>query len=234
MRASRCERLRSPARARLDEQRARVAFTAVVDAVMAVYAAGKLHRDLKPQNVLVTPEHRVVVLDFGLALDLVGDRAASSVEGRAVGTPAYMAPEQACGAAVGPAADWYSVGVMLYQALTGQLPFSGSWRQLLDEKLTRDPVHPSSLAPGCPADLADLAMALTVRDPAARPDGAILLARLRGHRRTAGARTVGDCWQATRRLRRSPARDERLALASGAGAQPGAPGRAGTRRLGSG
>src|SRR5690606_33707152 len=107
--------------------RLRHAFGQLVLGVNALHAAGKVHRDLKPSNVLVTRSGHVVVLDFGLASDAQGLLQQSSQEGLR-GTPVYMAPELFTGEAVGPASDWYAVGVMLYQALVGRLPDRKSTR----------------------------------------------------------------------------------------------------------
>ncbi len=149
-----------------DEGRLRSALAQLALGVSAIHAAGRLHRDLKPSNVLVTPEGRVVVLDFGLVLaDGRGpDAHEASLDERAVvGTPAYMAPEQAAGRRATKATDWYAVGAMLYRALTGQLPFEGSLNDVLLRKQTEDPAPPSALIDGLPPDLEQLALQLLQR-----------------------------------------------------------------------
>ena len=100
-------------------------LTQLVEALATIHAAGRLHRDVKPSNVLVTPSARVVVLDFGLATVFTGYGAGDTLSGVLAGTPVYMAPEQVGGAPPAPPADWYAVGVVLYEALTGRLPFEG-------------------------------------------------------------------------------------------------------------
>src|SRR5439155_21091980 len=136
--------------------------------VPALHAAGKLHRDLQSSNVLVTPAGRVVVSDFGLAAPAGCDGANGPCE--LVGTVHYMAPEQGAERPVSPASDWYSVGVMLYQALTGRLPFaqvSGSMWDYLRLKAAADPPPPSAVVQGLPPDLNDLCVALLRREPTA-------------------------------------------------------------------
>jgi serine/threonine protein kinase/tetratricopeptide (TPR) repeat protein len=157
-----------PGRCVADEGRLRWAMAELVDGVEALHAAGRLHRDIKPSNVLVSEDGRVVLLDFGLAVET--DREMSS-KSRVVGTVAYMAPEQARGDELGAAADWYAVGVMLYEALTGRLPHEGRELQVMLAKQTEDPPAPIELVPGAPRDLSDLAMGLLSRDPALRLSG---------------------------------------------------------------
>ena len=144
--------------------------------VSAVHGAGRLHRDLKPQNVLVTPEGRVVILDFGLITELAPGATQTDLEFG--GTPAFMAPEQMTGQATA-ASDWYSVGVMLCQALTGALPFQGPLPQMLADK-TRDDFEPAGLVEAQPRDLAGLSIALMRAQPERRPGQKELLATVGG------------------------------------------------------
>jgi tetratricopeptide (TPR) repeat protein len=143
----------------------------------ALHEIGKIHRDIKPSNVLVTPAGRVVILDFGLAVDVARDRLESEAP-IAGGTVDYMAPEQACMGTLGPPADWYSVGVVLYQVLTGRLPFSGTVFQVVLQKQEQVPPSPKSLGIAAPADLEDLCMRLLHFNPAERPTAREILARL--------------------------------------------------------
>ena len=157
------------------EAKLRDGFAQLALGLCALHRAGKVHRDVKPSNVLVTHEGRVVLVDFGLAASL--DRKRLS-EGDIVGTVSYMSPEQAAGKSAGPAADWYGAGVMLYEALTGELPFTGPPLEILDDKQRFDPLPPRSLCPGAPADLDALCMDLLHRQPSERPSGPEVLQRL--------------------------------------------------------
>jgi tetratricopeptide (TPR) repeat protein/predicted Ser/Thr protein kinase len=147
--------------------RLRGALPQLAAGVCALHACGKIHRDLKPQNVLVSREGRVVILDFGLATDV------SAAESRGHGTPAFMSPEQAIAAPLSPATDWYSVGVILYRCLTGRLPPSARQRQA--------PAPVSRLRPDAPADLSALCTDLLQRDPWLRPSDEEILRRLGAH-----------------------------------------------------
>ena len=126
----------------LDGARLRDALYQTADALSAIHRLGKLHRDIKPSNILVEPGGRVVVLDYGLVTDrqVAGpDRTHSTA---AVGTPAYMSPEQALDEPLGPASDWYSLGVVLYEALTGVRPFDGPVLAALSRRVVELPRRP--------------------------------------------------------------------------------------------
>jgi hypothetical protein len=162
---------------RFDESRLRYALRQLALGISALHDAGKVHRDIKPSNVLVQPDGRVVILDFGIIVDVGG--VEHFIEGdHVVGTADYMAPEQAAGKSVGPAADWYAVGVVLYRALTNQLPFDGTSAEVMREKQYGQPLAPSAVAPAVPPDLDELCMRLLAIDPARRPTGAEVLQRV--------------------------------------------------------
>jgi eukaryotic-like serine/threonine-protein kinase len=165
-----------PRAPRFDEQRLRSAFYQLAQALTALHQRGKVHRDLKPTNVRVRRDGHLILLDFGLVLD-EADLTKSDVE-TIIGTPAYMAPEQIACASIGTAADWYAAGVMLFEALTGKLPFEGSMFEILDVRRRAHPPLASQHAPGIPADLDRLCADLLRADPTARPTAPEVLARL--------------------------------------------------------
>jgi tetratricopeptide (TPR) repeat protein len=189
--------------------RLRSALRQLVDGVAALHDTGHLHRDIKPSNVLVTGDGRVVLLDFGLIADLGPLGGSDDTAHRLVGTPSYMAPEQAAMQTLTEAADWYSVGVLLYEALTGNVPFSQStsteesfpttvdikelsqaspvsyssvrddWAKILGAKLEAEPPAPGSLVDGVPEDLNRICVGLLRRQPDSRFDGSTVLRRLK-------------------------------------------------------
>ncbi|MBL8820786.1 MAG: serine/threonine protein kinase, partial [Planctomyces sp.] len=164
------------ASAKFNEMRLRSALAQLTHGLRTLHRHGKVHRDIKPSNLMVTEAGRLVILDFGIASDLKQNE--EWAESRTIGTIQYMAPEQAAGQAVSPAADWYSVGVVLYQVLTGQLPFSGTGEEILAAIQHREPTPVHELVPSVPYDLARLCTDLLSRDPSVRPTPEQILDRL--------------------------------------------------------
>ncbi len=160
-----------PSGYRVEGDRLRDALFQLATGVQALHTSGRLHRDLKPSNVLVTAEGRVVILDFGLVREF---ESASIEQSLLAGSPAYMAPEQA-GGAISEAADWYAVGVMLFRALTGALPFDGTMMEALERKRTEKAPEAKDLVADVPDDLNEACKNLLDRDPAARKAGADFL-----------------------------------------------------------
>jgi serine/threonine protein kinase/tetratricopeptide (TPR) repeat protein len=159
-----------------DLERLRSGLVQLVRGLMALHRSGHLHRDIKPSNVLVTARGRVVLLDFGVVAEL--DAFDPEAGREVVGTPAYMAPEQGLGETAGPASDWYAVGVLLFEALTGRRPFERSRADVLTDKLIMTPPAPGEYARDTPADLDRLCVELLRREPTERPTGEQILARL--------------------------------------------------------
>jgi eukaryotic-like serine/threonine-protein kinase len=159
-----------------DEPRLRGALAQLATALDALHRAGLIHRDIKPANVRVTPEGRVVLLDFGLVTQL--EQGAQSTTHNIVGTLAYMAPEQTESRPSSAAVDLYALGVLLYEALTQRLPFSGDVRQILLAKYAQTPLPPREWNPNVAPDLEALCLALLATDPADRPSAPQVMARL--------------------------------------------------------
>jgi eukaryotic-like serine/threonine-protein kinase len=149
-------------------------FAQLARGVLDLHAAGWLHRDLKPSNVLVDRSGRVVILDLGLVRSMDDPHRSTQL----FGSPCYIAPELFSHAPPTAASDWYSVGVMLYEALTGRIPWSATWLDLVLEKTAGEPPSPRSLVPEIPSHLDELCASLLRRDPRQRPAGAEVLRRL--------------------------------------------------------
>mgnify|MGYP000561865818 CR=1 FL=1 len=153
-------------------------------ALAVVHEAGILHRDLKPENVMLTPAdgdggdaEQAKILDFGLAR-LLDAPERLTTEGRIMGTPAYMAPEQCLGEAASDRTDVYALGVLGYELVAGAPPFRGPWQLLLEMHLTLPPPPLTSRAPGVPRGLADLIAMMLAKTPGDRPSMADVLHRI--------------------------------------------------------
>ncbi len=135
----------------------------------AAHAAGIVHRDVKPANLWLEQDGRVKVLDFGLARPAQGDSTLTT-PGMVVGSPAYMAPEQAAGAPVDARADLFAVGCVLYQMTTGEKPFArSSVLATLHALATHQPPPPAAVHPAVPAELSRLIVRLLAKRPEDRP-----------------------------------------------------------------
>ncbi|NOY25738.1 MAG: serine/threonine protein kinase [Oligoflexia bacterium] len=144
---------------------------ALLEILSSVHLAGVVHRDIKPANILLDALGRPVLLDFGLA---IGKAVADKVSGHAVGTIRYASPEQLCGMDLDPRADLYSLGIMVYQALTGTLPHGKSrGRTIIRARVKGTPNPIGPLVPGLPAAVASVVDALVARSRDDRPASAI-------------------------------------------------------------
>lgn len=144
----------------------------IAGALARAHDAGVLHRDLKPANIIVTADHQIKLLDFGLACAATpaadDDSSFASQEGMLIGTPPYMSPEQADGGGLDARSDVFSMGSVLYEMATGQRPFAGKSRlEVLSEIVKTDPVPPSKLA-AMPAGLEKVILRCLRKDASAR------------------------------------------------------------------
>lgn len=165
-----------------DMIRLRSCMQQLAEGVQTLHQAGRVHRDLKPSNVLVTEAGRVVILDFGLVAEIDQDYTEGTLHQNIAGSAAYMSPEQSVGKPLAESSDWYSVGVMLYEALTGVWPYQGHLYQILTLKQEEDPPPPSHYVEGVPPELEELCMGLLHRDPEKRPTGPEVLQVFRASR----------------------------------------------------
>src|SRR6516162_750080 len=195
-------------RPRADARKEAGLVATVARAVHHAHQHGILHRDLKPSNILVDPAGTPCVADFGLAKRVDADRSLTE-SGALVGTPRYMAPEQASGRKdLTVAADVYSLGVVLYERLTGRTPFAGETvLEVLRQVRDAEPPRPSSITPGLDPDLETICLKCLEKDAAKRYGSAEALAEdlerwLRGE--PIMARPVGQAERLCRWCRRNP------------------------------
>ena len=179
-------------------------------ALHLAHSRNVIHRDLKPANVLLTEDGVPKVTDFGLARQLDSDRGQTQT-GAIMGTPSYMAPEQADGRtqAAGPAADVYALGAVLYECLTGRPPFRGATvLETLDQVRRQEPVPPRQVRPQCPRDLETICLKCLRKQPEQRYASARELADDLGRFQRGepvAARPVGTLGRLVRWMRRRPA-----------------------------
>jgi tetratricopeptide (TPR) repeat protein len=148
-------------------------FAGIAAALGAVHAQGVIHRDLKPDNVRVTQDGEAKLMDFGLAKTLEGSVALTRA-GAMVGTALYMAPEQCRGQQIDYRADLYAFGAVLYQALTGRVPFPGdSIVAVVMQHIQQAPQSPRAIRPEIPESLERLCLALLAKNPGDRPSSAL-------------------------------------------------------------
>jgi eukaryotic-like serine/threonine-protein kinase len=142
-------------------------------ALHAAHAAGLVHRDIKPGNLLITPEGRVKITDFGIAR--IADQVPLTATGQVMGTVQYLSPEQASGQPASPATDIYSLGIVAYEALAGRRPFTGESQVAIAMAQINE--TPPELAASVPQPIRRLVMACIAKAPSDRPRTAALLAR---------------------------------------------------------
>jgi hypothetical protein len=141
----------------------------IADALHHAHERGVIHRDLKPANIMIDAESQPHLMDFGLARREVGEITVT-LDGQVLGTPAYMSPEQAQGEAhtADRRSDVYSLGVILYQLLTGELPFRGNARMIMHQVIHDDPPSPRKLQSGIPKDLETITLKCLAKEPGRR------------------------------------------------------------------
>ncbi|MBK5260256.1 MAG: serine/threonine-protein kinase PknK [Thermoanaerobaculia bacterium] len=159
-------------------EQVRETFRQIAIAIATLHARGVVHRDIKPSNIMITGEGRIVILDFGLVAEVSLE---DTIDRRTVvGTPGYMSPEQVIASPPAPPNDWYGFGVLLYQALTAQMPFGGQTAlEIVEHQMHDEAPRAGDVVEGVPEDLSALAHECLQRDPSKRPSDEAILERMR-------------------------------------------------------
>jgi beta-lactam-binding protein with PASTA domain len=195
----------------------------VLSGLAAAHGAGIIHRDVKPENVLLTPDGRVKVVDFGLARAQAA--SGQTRTGLIIGTVAYLAPEQVTGAVTDTRTDVYAAGVMLFELLTGRQPHTGDTPMAVAyQHVNADVPLPSSVVPGLPESIDRLVAAATSRDPGRRPPDAAafldVVYRLRADNVTG---PLPPAWNSTSLLSGAPAYENHTMVVPGGYGEPREP-----------
>lgn len=153
----------------------------------AAHSRGVVHRDIKPGNLLLAPDGKVKVADFGIARAAMESDSSLTATGAVLGTSIYLAPERATGRHAEPASDVYALGCVLYEMLCGGPPFTGDPAAVVYQHVEQAPQQPAELRPDVPPALADFLLRLLAKDPTARPTAAQAAHFLTGDTASAGA-----------------------------------------------
>lgn len=162
---------------KMSAQEAATLCISIADALHHAHEKGIVHRDLKPANIMLNVDNTPLVMDFGLAKRDIGE-VTMTIDGRILGTPAYMPPEQARGEGhqVDRRADIYSLGVILYELTTGERPFRGAAKMLMQQVVNDEPTAPRKLVGSIERDMETIILKCLQKDPASRYDTASHLA----------------------------------------------------------
>ncbi len=202
---------------RLSPRHALEVLESVLAALGAAHHAGIVHRDVKPENVLLADDGRIKVADFGLARAVSGATNQTSATGVLMGTVAYLSPEQVERGVADPRSDVYAAGILLFELLTGAKPYDGDTAITVAYRHVHDDVPPpSTLVPGLPAALDALVARATSRDPDGRPDDARrFLAEVTQVRRGLSDAELDTASRRTVQLPTAPSRPDHTLVVSG-------------------